>query len=73
MDYIDITDLLEEQGVNVFKQEIQSSIQHITSSIEEKAEYLEANGYEDNEDVIEAVLYDALLLIRKLRRKGVIV
>lgn len=39
MDYIDITDLLEEQGVNVFKQEIQSSIQHITSSIEEKVEY----------------------------------
>ena len=73
MDYIDITDLLEEQGVNVFKQEIQSSIQHITSSIEEKVEYLEANGYEDNEDVIEAVLYDALLLIRKLRRKGVII
>lgn len=73
MDYLDITDLLEEQGVNVFKQEIQSSIQHITSSIEEKVEYLEANGYEDNEDIIEAVLYDTVKLIRKLRRKGVII
>lgn len=73
MKYTDITDLLEEQGINVFKQELQSCIQHTTSAIEEKCEYLEANGYEDNEDMIEAVLYDTLLLIRKLRKKGVIV
>lgn len=73
MTFEDITELLEKQGTDLFKANLQRFIQTFASGIEERFEYLQANGYEDNEDIMIAVIEDAARLVRKLRKHGVIV
>lgn len=73
MTFEDMTNLIEKQGADVLKANIQRSIQPITESLEMKIEYLETNGYEDNEEIIAAVLDDTGRLIKKLRKFGAIV
>lgn len=73
MTYQDITKTLEQQGVSLFKVELQSKIQPFASGIEERIEYLNAKGYDGNEDIITLIIDDAAHLIQKLRKSGVIV
>lgn len=69
----DLTAVIEKQGVDSFKVELQSKIQSFASGIEERIEYLNAKGYDGNEDIITLIIDDAASLIRKLRKSGVIV
>ncbi len=73
MKFEDLTKLIEKQGVDIFKANLQQFIQPIASGIEEKVEYLEAKGYDDNNEIIMDVIEDAARLVRKLRKHGVIV
>ena len=73
MTYQDITKTLEQQGVSLFKVELQSKIQAFALRIEERIEYIYAKGYEGNEDIMISIIDDAACLIRKLRKSGVIV
>ena len=43
MKFEDLTNLIEKQGVDLFKANLQQFIQPIASGIEEKVEYLEGN------------------------------
>lgn len=52
MKFEDLTKLIEKQGVDIFKANLQQFIQPIASGIEEKVEYLEAKGYDDNNEII---------------------
>ena len=69
----DLTTVIEKQGVDSFKVELQSKIQPFASGIEERIEYLNAKGYDGNEDIITLIIDDAAHLIQKLRKSGVIV
>lgn len=73
MKFEDLTNLIEKQGADLFKANLQHFIQPIASGIEEKVEYLEAKGYDDNKDIMMDVIEDAARLVRKLRKHGVIV
>ncbi len=73
MQFEDLTNLIEKQGVDLFKANLQQFIQPIASKIEERVEYLEAKGYDDNKDIMVDVIEDAARLVRKLRKHGVIV
>lgn len=73
MKYEDLTDLIEKQGVDIFKANLQQHVQPFASKVEELFEYLEANGYEDNEEIMIIVIEEAARLVRKLRKHGVIV
>ncbi len=73
MKFEDLTNLIEKQGVDLFKANLQQFIQPIASGIEEKVEYLEAKGYDDNQDIMIDVIENAARLVRKLRKHGVIV
>lgn len=73
MKFEDLTKLIEKQGVDIFKANLQQFIQPIASGVEEKVEYLEAKGYDDNNEIIMDVIEDAARLVRKLRKHGVIV
>lgn len=69
----DLTAVIEKQGVDSFKVELQSKIQAFALRIEERIEYIYAKGYEGNEDIMISIIDDAAHLIRKLRKSGVIV
>ena len=69
----DLTAVIEKQGVDLFKVELQRKIQAFASGIEERIEYIYAKGYEGNEDIMISIIDDAACLIRKLRKSGVIV
>ncbi len=69
----DLTNVIEKQGVDLFKANLQQFIQPIASKIEERVEYLEAKGYDDNKDIMIDVIEEATRLVRKLRKHGVIV
>lgn len=69
----DLTNVIEKQGVDLFKANPQQHIQLSASHIEELFEYFEANGYEGNEELMIAVIEDAARLVKKLRKYGVIV
>lgn len=73
MKFEDLTNLIEKQGADVFKANLQQFIQPIASKIEERVEYLRAKGCEDNTDIMMDVIEDAARLVRKLRKHGVIV
>ena len=73
MKFEDLTNLIEKQGVDIFKANLQQFIQPIASKIEESVEYLEAKGYDDNTDIMLIVIEEATRLVRKLRKHGVIV
>ena len=73
MKFEDLTNLIEEQGKDLLRTELNQRIQHYANRIEERIEYLQAKGYEDNEDIIEDIIEDAALIIRKLRKFKVIV
>lgn len=73
MKFEDLTNLIEKQGADIFRANIQQFIQPIASGIEEKVEYLEAKGYDDNQDIMIAVIENAARIVRKLRKYGVIV
>lgn len=73
MKFEDLTNLIEKQGADLFKANLQQFIQPIASKIEESVEYLEAKGYDDNQDVMIDVIENAARLVRKLRKRGVIV
>lgn len=48
----DLTAVIEKQGVDLFKVELQRKIQAFASGIEERIEYIYAKGYEGNESNI---------------------
>ena len=73
MKFEDLTNLIEKQGVDIFKANLQQFIQPIASKIEERFEYLDAKGYDDNNDIMIDVIEEAARLVRKLRKHGVIV
>lgn len=74
MTFDDLTNVIEKQGADLFKANLQHFIQPIASKIEEGVEYLEAKGYtDDNTDIMIIVIEEAARLVRKLRKHGVIV
>lgn len=73
MKFEDLTNIIEKQGADLFKANLQHFIQPIASKIEEHVEYLEAKGYDDNTDIMMDVIENAARLVKKLRKHGVIV
>ena len=73
MKFEDLTNLIEKQGADIFKTNLQQLIQPMASKIEESIEYLNAKGYDDNADIMLVVIEEAARLIKKLRKHGVIV
>lgn len=73
MKFEDVTNLIEKQGADIFKANLQHLIQPIASKIEESVEFLDAKGYDDNADIMIIVIEEAARLVRKLRKHGVIV
>lgn len=70
MKFGDLTKLIEKQGADLFKANLQHVIQPIASKIEEHVEFLEAKGYDDNTDIMLIVIEEAARLVRKLRKHG---
>ncbi len=73
MKFEDLTNVIEKQGADIFKANLQHLIQPIASRIEESVEFLDAKGYDDNADIMIIVIEEAARLVRKLRKHGVIV
>lgn len=73
MTFEDLTNLIEKQGANALKTNLQRFIQPTANRIEEHIEFLKAKGYEDNQDIIEVIIEDASYIVKKLRKLGVIV
>lgn len=73
MKFEDLTNVIEKQGADILKANLQQFIQPIASKIEEQVEYLQAKGYDNNTDIMVDVIEEATRLVRKLRKHGVIV